>query len=114
MYGAGFKPAPFAYADTAALLCCFRFGKVLYGNPLSGFGFDMPPVRHLRYFCIPDKTVVNDDPLGAIFPFTLRFKYFNTVFRRYEGVSPGRYTNTLFNEAKQTYGDFLEENKGLH
>ena len=42
------------------------------------------------------------------------FKYFNTVFRRYEGVSPGRYTKTLFNEAKQTYGDFLEENKGLH
>ena len=79
MYGAGFKPAPFAYADTAALLCCFRFGKVLYGNTPAGFGLNVPSVRHLRYFHIPDKTVVNDDPLGAAFPFALRFKYFNMV-----------------------------------
>lgn len=42
------------------------------------------------------------------------FKYFNTVFKRYEGVSPGRYTHTLFHETEQAYSDFLEENKGLH
>ena len=53
------------------------------------------------------------EPNSAFWRFS-NFKYFNTVFRRYEGVSPGRYTKTLFNEAKQTYGDFLEENKGLH
>ena len=42
------------------------------------------------------------------------FKYFNTVFKRYEGVSPGRYTSSLFHENEQQYSDFLEESKGLH
>lgn len=42
------------------------------------------------------------------------FKYFNTVFKRYEGVSPGRYMVSLFHECKQEYSDFLKESKGLH
>ena len=65
--------------DTSLLLCRFRLGKVLHGNTPAGFGFDMPSVRHFRYFYISDKTVVNDDPLCAVFPFTLRFKHINVV-----------------------------------
>ena len=42
------------------------------------------------------------------------FKYFNTVFSRYEGISPGRYIKTLFHEEEQSYLEFLDENKGLH
>lgn len=42
------------------------------------------------------------------------FKYFNTVFSRYEGISPGRYVKTLFHEEEQSYLEFLDENKGLH
>ena len=84
--------------DTAFLLCRFRLGQVLHGNAPAGFGFDMPSVRHLRYFHIPDKTVVNDNPLGAIFPFALRFKYFNTVDefteqRSCQPVHPHKFTN---------------------
>ena len=49
MYGAGFKPAPFAYADTAALLCCFRFGKVdpriLAAERLGGADYDGDMIR---------------------------------------------------------------------
>ena len=61
------------------LLCCFRLGEILHGNAFSGVCFDVLPLRHLGYFHIPDKSVVDNDSLCSVFSFALCFKHINVV-----------------------------------
>lgn len=61
------------------LLCCFRLGKILHGNAFSGVCFDVLSTRHLGYFNIPDKAIVDYDSLSPAFAGALCFKHINVV-----------------------------------
>lgn len=63
------------------LLCCFRLGEILHGNAFAGVCFDVLPLRHLGYFHIPYKAIVDYDSLRSVFTCTLCFKHINVVYK---------------------------------
>lgn len=65
----------------ALLLCCFRLGEILHCNAFTGVCFDVLPTRHLGYFHIPDKAVINNDSLRSAFAFAFCFKHINMVYK---------------------------------
>ena len=62
------------------LFCRGDLRNVLDGYALTGVGFDVVPVlRQFGYLDIPDKAIIDRDPLSRFFPRPFRLEYVNMI-----------------------------------